>query len=467
MDWIAFLNIQGALGDALGGGATSFDGPSNPSAWNDLLTTNGTPVSGLDVLPTFAAGAGFAVTIGAGSGYLYTSVGIGAGESTYRTIYWTSKSKTLANPDGSQPRIDAVTVAPAAFGTESTIAVVTGTPATPPLAPAAPAGSGVLFYVLVPAATADSTAFRACRGIGRRVGYPWSGMTGVLAGAELSWDYTADPASTDAGLLVGVADQTGTNATANRVLIDGELLEWVGYGSAVGGNVFRDVLANPFSTTAPAGADRPYYVYACGGRHNPFPSYPYLSGSPFLCPVAFVESTTPPNPKTGKPTANMNAVGVTIVPDGAVYIGLAFVVRGTTRRRACVMDGEMTYAFNPMQELNHTFTASGRDDIGTFSGGAMPAISTKMFLNIWFAPAGGGSLIQIWPANFPAQAGAVTPGINGYAPDTGSFQANYVPISFSARLGCELWASAGIGAGVLHLGAMGFNHRVRRLVPSV
>ena len=79
MDWLAYLQWNGSLNDALAGAAGSFDGSANPTTWNDLLTNDGAPISGLDVLPTFAAASGFAVTVGAGSGFLYTAIGIHPG----------------------------------------------------------------------------------------------------------------------------------------------------------------------------------------------------------------------------------------------------------------------------------------------------------------------------------------------------------------------------------------------------
>jgi hypothetical protein len=460
LDWIAFMARQGALGDALGGGATSFDGSANPTTWNDLLTTDGAPISGLDVLPTFAAASGFAVTVGAGSGFLSTSVGIGPGESAYRTIYWAGQNLTHANPDPTNPRYDAITVTPAAFGTPSVLAIVTGTPAALPLAPAIPAGSGVLFYVYVGATVADSTHFRACRGLGRRVGYPWSGMSAIVAGCELSWNYIADPSTTPADIFVGAADQTGTNFTLNRLLIDGEAIEWAGYLSNTTNGVVSDSTADPFGSTASANFDRPYYIYACGGRHNPLPSN---TGTGILNPVTICESTVPPNPKTGKPTGNLTVNGVTVTPNGALYIGLGFVVANTTRRRGCLMDGDMTYGLNGLGFLGASASVSGKIDMGTFTGGCQPAISTKISLSASFVnSAGAGSECGVFLENFPTTVG--DSGIRGYAPAAGEERFNYVPLSFTPRTGAELWAQLNSGNGVIQLYAMGFDHRVRRLV---
>ena len=467
VDWLAFLNIGGALGDALGGGATSFDGSSSPTTWNDMLTADGAPISGLDVLPTFAAASGFAVTYGAGAGKVFTSVGIGPGESTYRDVWWASQNLTHANPHATLARYDAVTVTPSAFGTASVLAVVTGTPAALPLAPAIPSGSSAIFYVYVGAAVADSTHFRACRGLGRRVGYPWSGMSAIVAGCELSWNYIADPATTTADIFVGAADQTGTNFTVNRILIDGEPIEWAGYLSNTTNGVVSDSTADPFGTVASSSFDRPYYVYACGGRHNPLPAN---TGTGILNPVTICESTVPPNPKTGKPTGNLTVNGVTVTPNGALYIGLGFVVQGTTRRRGCVMDGEMTYSLNPLQLIQHTFTTHAAEDLGTFAGGAQPAISTKVSLNIlWEAPASQPATGFILLENFPVvglPGTLVTGVVTTNIPANGAMNLTDVELRFTPRIGSEIWAvidSTAIG-GILLLGAMGFNHRVQRLV---
>lgn len=469
MDWIGFLNVQGALGDALGGGATSFDGSANPTTWNDMLTTDGAPISGLDVLPTFAAASGFAVTIGAGSGYVYTSVGIGAGESIYRTVYWAGQNVTISTPDATNPRYDAVTVTPAAFGTASTLAVVTGTPATLPLAPTIPSGSAALFYVYVGAAVADSTHFRACRGLGRRVGYPWSGMSAIVAGCEISWNYLVDHTTTPADIFVGAADQTGTNFTVNRLLIDGEAIEWAGYlGSSTNG-VVSDSTANPFGSTASSSFDTPYYIYACGGRHNPLPCN---TGTGLLNPITVCESTVPPNPKTGKPTGNLTVNGVTVTPNGAVYIGLGFVAQGTVLRRGCLMDGEMTYSLMPLQEIQDTFTTSGYENIGTFSGGAQPAISTKVRINSVFNNAGtaaGGAVCGIKLGNVPGTGGFDSLGpLTMYAGASAvqhTASLNGVDVNFTPRTGAVFWAVATGGAGsTLAIAAMGFDHRVRRVV---
>lgn len=458
MDWVAFLNVQGALGDALGGGASSFDGGASPTTWNDMLTNVGTPISGLDVLPTFAAGSGFNVTIGAGSGYLNTSVGIGPGESAYRTILWGSQSVTHATPHATLERIDAVTVTPAAFGTNSTLAVVTGTAAATPLAPAAPSGSGVLFYVLIPPAAADATHFRATRGLWRRVGYPWSGMSGIISGAELSWDYTA-AATTDAEIYFGAPDLSGS-MSVNRILIDGEPIEWVGVAFN-GSGVVSDSTANPFGTTASANFDRPYYVYAVGGRHNPMPAP--IVGDTFVNPVTIVESTVVPNPRTGKPTGSLTVNGVTINPNGAVYIGLGFVVAGTTNRRACVMDAEMTSGLNELGFLGASVSVSGKIDMGTFAGHCQPAISTKMYLSGSFVNSDptNGSAFGVFLEDFPTTVAGS--GLRGYATPGSDFAINWAPVSFTPRSGSELWAQLNGGTGVIQLYAMGFNHRVNRI----
>ena len=132
------------------------------------------------------------------------------------------------------------------------------------------------------------------------------------------------------------------------------------------GGVVSDSTANPFGSTASSSFDCPYYVYAVGGRHNPLPSAAAFDA--FLNSVTVVESTVPPNPKTGKPTGNLTVNGVTVTPNGAVYIGLGFVAAGTSHRRGCLMDTEMTCALNPLQVITHTFSTTGNEDIGNLHG---------------------------------------------------------------------------------------------------
>jgi hypothetical protein len=470
LDWIAYMTRRGALNDALGGDATSFDGPSNPTVWNDLLTTDGSPVSALDVLPTFVAASGYAVTYGAGHGNVFTSVGITPGESTYREVYWASQNLTHANPDPTNPRVDVVTVTPAAFGTASTLAVVTGTPAANPVPPAIPAGSFPLFYVQIPVSgiDPDSTHFRACRGLGRRVGYPWSGMSAIVAGCEISWDYTADPSAASAAIYVGAGDQTGTNITVNRILIDGEMIEWVGVNSSTGGGVFVDSTANPFASPA-SDFDTPYYLYACGGRHNPLPSN---SGAGAFNPITVCESTVPPNPKTGKPTGNLTVNGVTVTPNGALYIGLGFVALNTSFRRGCLMDGEMTHALMPMQQFVHAFSGAGRENAGTFTGGCQPAISTKMRISICGTTAAAiDTEYEFFIADHPTPGAFFGAGWIGQAPGGGGSvptMFEYLDVNFTPRQGAALWVQSspatGSAYGVIEIGARAFNHRVRRLV---
>ncbi len=466
------LQRDKTVNDVAGGASTSFDGSANPTTWNDMLTADGAPISGLDVLPTYAAGSGFNSAVGAGSGFLYTSVGIGAGESTYRTIAWAGQSVLHSNPDPSSPRYDAITVTPAPFGTASVLAVVTGTPSTTPLAPAIPSGSAALFYVYVGNAVADATHFRACRGLGRRVGYPWSGMSAIVAGCELSWNYTADPSAAPADIFVGAADQTGTNFTLNRLLIDGEAIEWAGYLSNTTNGVVSDSTADPFGTAASGSFDTPYYIYAVGGRHNPMPCN---TGTGILNPITVCESTVPPNPKTGKPTGNLTVNGVTVSPNGAVYIGLGFVALDTQFRRGCLMDGEMTHSLMPMQQITHAFTTAGREDAGTFTGGCQPAISTKMRVSLAGVTASGiNTQFALYIADHPTPTTPFSPygpgfimlAIGGGGSVPTAFE--YLDINFTPRQGAEIWVlsepATGSAYGVLVIGARAFNHRVRRIV---
>ncbi len=87
--------------------------------------------------------------------------------------------------------------------------------------------------------------------------------------------------------------------------------------------VFADASNNPFGSSAGA-SDKPYYIFAVGGRHAPQGAF---GGGPgFGVPFALVESLTPPNMGTGKPTSAITTPRGTTTIDGAVYCGLGFVV---------------------------------------------------------------------------------------------------------------------------------------------
>ena len=63
----------------------------------------------------------------------------------------------------------------------------------------------------------------------RRVGYPVGGNDGGRRRGGTVLDYVQDPLVGSATIFVGAGDLTGTNMSVNRLLIDGEPVEWAGH----------------------------------------------------------------------------------------------------------------------------------------------------------------------------------------------------------------------------------------------
>lgn len=291
----------------------------------------------------------FDMTVPAGRA-MYTSTAVTPpDESTQRFVAWANTVVTHAAPDPANPRVDIIVVDATSPQLDTDplvrnvlvnpttriiqgklinktrsdqypVQVVTGTPAPVPIAPANPSGKLVLCEIYVPAAAANSSFFAPCQRLFRSsMGNP----PGVGFGGNVICD-------------------EGTNETYLRFpefhqfSIRGELLDVQVNSKFI---AIPDTANNPFAVAAPGNSDVPYYIYIVGGFGRPSIS---VNGSQAM-PYILVESLTPPNVVTGRPTVAVNT------PRGAssqaaLYIGMGFVRRGTTVRKAVTRIGEWVRA---------------------------------------------------------------------------------------------------------------------------
>jgi hypothetical protein len=328
----------------------------------------GTRVDGSDRLPTLTSAAAFTMDLGFGQAFWndggVTDITSGAEDSQFKVVRWAAQNVPFTTPNAGLPRIDLVVATPALVLTDSasrniivdpvaraiaaqnvmksanplaTIAVVAGTAAAQPVAPAVPAGALALFEVYVPAAAADSTTFKLSRRVQRRSVSVVGTYHGILRNCVPIWDDSVDETATASAIAI---DGAATNLS--RVLIDGEVISFRGLdlASATIPGVVADAGANsPFAAAAPADNDKVYYLYLCGGRNLPQGS---LDGSARFQPAVVVESLVAPN-RDGRPSANITTPRGT-TQAGALYIGVGYVVKNSTRRKACYVQGDWVYA---------------------------------------------------------------------------------------------------------------------------
>lgn len=372
---------------------------------------NGTPFSCALSALSLASAAGFTMTLADGDAFFYypTDPGLTVDDSAFQVLRWRAVAAlTFATPDATNPRIDLVVAQPASVDADlvsrnilldpvartisaqnvfkttnpaATITVVTGTPGATPAPPAVPAGKVALFEVWVPAAAASSATFSPVQRLFRRAGYPWSIASGLVSGLNPTWDLNVDFSTTASTLTI--------NGIVHKVVIDGEVVSFVRLTSMP---VSQDSTANPFGSVTGA-SDRPYYLYAVGGRHSPQGTF---SGGTFS-PVAVVESTVAPDlDNYGRPSAPITTPRGGTTQLGAVYVGLGFVVGGgTTRRRACVMDGDMTFMVGSDigGVLAVTKTGAGIEALGTL--GSRPSVSQKVYGRLLLTSAAISSLVLL------------------------------------------------------------------------
>ena len=314
------------------------------------------------------------MTSNVGEGEMHIQ-GTGTGdESTYKVLRWIAEIITLAPSDPADPRIDLVVAtvgeqstdassrtilvdpvtrvtAPAMVNKtknpKATLAVLTGTPAAVPVPPIPSATQFVLFEVFVPATITNAAAADATRPVPAGNVRLESAMHGIIQGLDffpgLGDDFLVpDPLGTDfrdAGLC--------------RVIINGELITFKG-GHQFPANakmLFTDILADPFAGAAPAANDKVYYMYAVGGRSMPDSfggSFGGGSSVPDVPPDKFfsiriVESITQPQ-ADGRPSAVIGLPGGGTTQEGALYIGVGYVIQGTTRRKRVQWIGDQVWA---------------------------------------------------------------------------------------------------------------------------
>lgn len=333
----------------------------------------GTPIQGCSILPDFVPQGVFDANITAGQCFKEDGTGVTGlsnDDSTYQVVRWPDTVVTFATPDPANPRIDLVyvlvgsvltdnqsrnilldpvarTVAPASVPKKqnpqsgsggAAVLVVTGTPAASPVAPALPAGGVAIMEVLIPAAAANSTSFWPCRRIFRRAAYPVSSAHGILQGC-LFESSLVDETAASSVLTVGNPAES-----ISRVIIDGEVITFSSGGTGAPAMIIQDAAgANPFAVAANANFDKPYYIYAVGGRHLPQAQrgFPFTA-QPTIWPVCFVESLVAPN-RDGRPSAVITTPRGT-TQNAALFVGIGFVAAGTTNRKPCSYDGDWVLA---------------------------------------------------------------------------------------------------------------------------
>jgi hypothetical protein len=451
----------------------------------DGSDSGGTPITArLGALAITGVAATFTMTLAAAGALFYdpTDVTLTADDSAFKLVRWVLQTLTFANPDGANPRIDLVVATPTMVSTDpqtrniltdpttrafapqtvnktikpqAVITVIPGTPGATPVPPALPAQKMAIAEVYVPAAAADATAFAVTPRIWRRAGFPWSTLSGVIAGpCRLLWDLSADPAVGSSTMLAPPA--TSTNPL--RLLINGEVVEVThiaGVSQDAGGN-------NPFGAAAPASHDLPYYIYAVGGRASPQNTG---TGSA-RAPIAVVESLVFPL-GNGVPSAAITP------PRGAattsaVLIGIGFVVANTTFRRACIMTDDMVLSMGSLELQNLTTTTASS------SLASRPIWSSKVRADITFSTLAGGISPRILSlvmdegdlaAPAPGMVGTLPSGFATVALASSTFQhvsGVILPVPARTGGGSSYWihsSSADVGS----LEVLGYNHGVKRI----
>lgn len=343
-----------------------------------LAASGGSPIAGYDFAPLLTpVAASMTMDLSIGQAYVDNPGGVpnvfsGADTSPYEVLRWLAWTVTWDGgtddpvtraahgpvPDGANPRIDLIIATPAQTQTDeqsrnflldpvlrttapaltpklqgpaAVISVVPGTAAADPILPVLPAGSVALFAVRIPAAAADASAFRACRQLWRRPAGLQGQLHRALSNAIVSMSGNVEGSS--AGI-------TFPDGVVNTVVIDGEIIDWVGgYAGGAGATIVPDASANPFGSPAPALNDKPYYIYVCGGRHLPCAR---LNITGELQPVCIIESLTAPL-ADGRPSAPISTPQGTTT-DGALYIGLGYVQHNSTHRKNVAWVDDWCYA---------------------------------------------------------------------------------------------------------------------------
>jgi hypothetical protein len=378
-------------------------------------TANAVPLSGTTQPPSLdGIAASFDMNVGAGEGFL-PSASPSPDFSGNQLLRWPAQRVSWpggGTPDATNPKICLIVATPAdaladdmsrniltdpatratvpatVYKTSNPVAqlsVVAGTSAAAPVAPAAPANSLVLFQVYVPALATASTAFLPVRQAWRNIEFPGTSQHGIVKGCVPTLSLT------NPYLILGAG-------AVQRIVIDGELLTFQGNGSA---GAKADTVTAP--TSAPAGNDKPYYLYLCGGRNQPVLNYDYATPGWLPVPVYLVISGTPPD-DMGYPKAGLAISTPTLIfPRAACcYIGLAFYGASGSTNVPAFYDGDWIYSRRMLEGLTVASVAPGfaeltitTPEVGytAWTLASRPAISTAVDLFVAYEASGTNTAI--------------------------------------------------------------------------
>jgi hypothetical protein len=274
-------------------------------------------------------------------------------QSSYCPVRWPGQTIATITPDVSTFRVDLIYATPSMHDTDSQsrnilvdpvartvapanvyktsnpwaqISVLTGTPGSP-TAPACPAGSIPLWEVVTTNVDVDSTAYRFIPRIWRRV-ESFAACHGILQNCVPQNGLNAETTSSVPYLGLGVT---------HKAIIDGELIS----APMAGINVILAVDAtgsSPTAVTIDANKDLPCYLYLCGGRHAPQNG----AGTLWAAPLRLVASTIAPS--NGRAASDLAIGGIAVPRGGTLYVGLAFISRGTHNYKSCLIDGDWIHA---------------------------------------------------------------------------------------------------------------------------
>jgi len=395
------------------------------------------------------------ITVGPGAGY----AAIGA--SDFKAFSWPSTPKTLTATSGN-PRIDLIL---ANNATEpATIDYLTGTAGATPQPPAVPAGKTALFEIYVPPSTSTVDGMFFYRRLNRRVSFPLSQMWGVLQGCNPNWS---------AATLTQSATWS-PRSEINSVIIDGEVLQ--------GNGILRaedDSIHPPTNTSGIL--LKPFYIYACGGRHNPLSGDGNISGSYVTDPaaIAVVFSTTTPDMNLGCASAALNIASFgargAINRMGCTYIGIGYTRNdsGTTRKVHVAYQGDWVYGCGePLNGTNGLTFSDGNTLDLTLQN---PPAPSSAVLAIPQFDQTMGNVNEVCHLELQPENG-LTVGYSNAGPAQGtiirlsgtgniiSVAAGIIPIASNA--GAKIRAAASFDSGgseLAHANAVAYNMNVPRL----
>ena len=357
------------------------------------------PLSGASVPPSLDGIAGqFAMSLGHGQCEL-PGVASSADVSTYQLLRWDAQTVAwppAGAPDPTNPKICLIVATPADANVDlesrnilldpvtravspqncwktsnpvAAISVVVGMAAAAPLAPPVPAGAMALLEVYIPALAVDSTAFQPTRRAG-------TSQHGILKGCV--------PTISGAGIFLP------SNKT-NRLVMDGELIT---FQAAASLRIVTADSAHPPSA-APAGNDKPFYLYLCGGRTAPFSSTTVSGG--YRVPVVGVLSSLAPD-QFGYPTAALSITygggAVTFPQSACLYIGIGFYAAGSSTPVASIYDDDWIRSLQTVTNGTLRFKGFKQADLANLAAtytafplAGIPATATAMELRLGFVEA--------------------------------------------------------------------------------